>query len=194
MVRIIHFFVFLSSYKANFPLRKTDPNEIPFESLCLQVILEMKPPSDAELLPYLWLVCYSEGYIVDPSDLICLMAFLGRDIRQLIQTLELYVKANDNKDIFAHYLGLRQDESLVDMKLKCVPSRVAIDTLRLARCYQEEEEVEVDVMAVDDEQQEKEKEEDLFKIERALEDNAFIGTWLGWKENGNMVNLFLRVW
>jgi hypothetical protein len=143
----------------------------------------MKPPSDAELLPYLWLLCFSEGYILDPRDLICFMAFLGRDIRQLIQTLELYVK--NEYSLFEHYLGIRPEESLVDMKLKCTSSRTAVDTFRLARCYLEkEEEEEVDVMAVDH----TEEEEDLYRIERALENNAFIDTWLGWKENGNLVS------
>lgn len=150
-----------------------DPEQLPFENLCLQVILEIKPPSEAELLPYLWLLCYSEGYIVEPADLMCLMAFLGRDVRQLIQTLEMYAK--NGEPIFEKYLSIDRDEPLAQTKTKCVPSRVAVDTYRLARYYGDLG----DAMDEDD--------DGLERIEKALEDNAFIDTWLEWKENGNMV-------
>lgn len=137
----------------------------------------MKPATDTELLPYLWLLCYSEGYVVDPADLICLMAFLGRDIRQLIQTLEFFVK--NEEPVFESYLGIHLNESLVDMKLKCVPSRVAVDTFRLARCY---ENIGDSRMMSEDEDL-----DSLDQIEKALEDNALVDSWLGSKKNGNMV-------
>lgn len=138
----------------------------------------MKPPTDNELLPYLWLLCYGEGYIVDPADLICLMAFMGRDIRQLIQTLELYAKCEE--PIFESYMGIHLNESLASMKLKCIPSRVAVDTFRLTRCY---ENIGDTKMSLDDDNDM----DELEKIERALQDNALIDSWLGWKGNGNMV-------
>lgn len=115
---------------------------------------------------------------MDPADLICLMAFLGRDIRQLIQTLELYVK--NDQPIFDAYLGIDPHESLTDMKLKCIPSRVAIDTFRLARCYENMGDTN---MVSDD------NDDALDQIEKALEDNALIDSWLGWKGNGNLVRL-----
>ncbi len=131
----------------------------------------MKPPTEAELLPYLWLLCYSEGYIVDPADIICLVAILGRDIRRLIQTLEMYVK--NEEPIFERYLSI---DSTSNIKSKCIPSRVAVDTYRLAR-YRFNELSDTDMIEYDD----------LESIEKALEDNAFIDTWLGYKENGDMV-------
>lgn len=137
--------------------------------MSLQVIIDMKPPTENELLAYLWLICFAEGYTVDPADLVCLVAFLGRDIRQLIQTLELFA----GQGIFGHYLGINKHMDLLETKSRCVQSRVAIDTFRLVRCYQQldgytkqEEPIELD------------------DIVRILENNAFIDTWLGWKENG----------
>lgn len=147
----------------------------------LQVALNIQPPSDAELLPYLWLVCYSEGYVVDPADLICLMGFLGRDIRQLIQTLELYVK--NDQPIFDAYLGIDSAESITEMKLKCIPSRVAVDTFRLARCYKD----------ISDSKSGNGDDEDLDQIVKSLDDNALVDSWLGWKGNGNMVRLGSKI-
>ncbi|KAG0174296.1 hypothetical protein DFQ28_002666 [Apophysomyces sp. BC1034] len=68
----------------------TDAGVIPFESLFLQAVLDIKLPSTEELLSYLQLVCLAEGYLVDPSDLLCFVAVLGSDIRQLLQTLQLW--------------------------------------------------------------------------------------------------------
>ncbi|GAA5799154.1 hypothetical protein HPULCUR_004564 [Helicostylum pulchrum] len=171
------------SQKSKRPIVMTcnDPDQVPFESLYLQVVLEMKPPTDSELLPYLWLLCYGEGYIVDPADLICLMAFMGRDIRQLIQTLELYAKCEE--PIFQSYMGIHLNESLASMKLKCVPSRVAVDTFRLARCYENIGDTKMSLDDNDDNDM-----DELEKIERALQDNALIDSWLGWKGNGNMIH------
>ncbi|KAG2213994.1 hypothetical protein INT47_001265, partial [Mucor saturninus] len=170
------------SQKSKRPIIMTcnDPNQIPFENLYLQVALDVKPPSDAELLPYLWLVCYSEGYVVDPADLICLMAFLGRDIRQLIQTLEFYVK--NDQPIFDAYLGINPDEPITEMKLKCIPSRVAVDTFRLARCYKNMGDTKMGSNSDDDDA-------DFDQIVQALDDNALADSWLGWKGNGNMKRL-----
>lgn len=111
---------------------------------------------------------------MDPADLVCLMAFLGRDIRQLIQTLELYVK--NDQSIFDAYLGINSD----DMKLKCIPSRVAVDTFRLARCYRNMGDTKMTDNNNDD---------DFDKIVKALDDNALVDSWLGWKGNGNLVRL-----
>lgn len=151
-----------------------DPDQIPFENLCLQKVLDLKPPSEQELLPYLWLVCFAEGFMVHPSDLICLMALLGRDIRQLLQTLSLYA----GQGVFGQYLGLTNDMDPVEMKEKCIPSAAAIDTFRLASCYLDNDSNTKDG---------NEHEDELEHIVQALENNAFADTWLGWKENGNQV-------
>ncbi|CEP06795.1 hypothetical protein [Parasitella parasitica] len=149
-----------------------DAEQVPIENMSLQVIIDMKPPTENELLAYLWLVCFAEGYTVDPADLVCLVAFLGRDIRQLIQTLELYA----GQGIFGHYLGLSRDMDMVETKSRCVSSRVAIDTFRLGRSYQR-----LDGYAKNEET------EDLDGIEKILDNNAYIDTWLRWKERGTMV-------
>ncbi|EPB83396.1 hypothetical protein HMPREF1544_09871 [Mucor circinelloides 1006PhL] len=146
-----------------------DPEQVPIENMSLQVIIDMKPPAENELLAYLWLICFAEGYTVDPADLVCLVAFLGRDTRQLIQTLELFA----GQGIFGHYLGINKHMDLLETKSRCVRSRVAIDTFRLVRCYQQL-----------DGYTKQEEPNELDDIERILENNAFIDTWLGWKENG----------
>ncbi|KAI7901554.1 uncharacterized protein BX663DRAFT_513265 [Cokeromyces recurvatus] len=166
------------SQKSKRPIIMTcnDPNQIPFESLCIQMVLNLKPPSESELLPYLWLVCYAEGYVVDPVDLICLMAFLGRNIRQLLRTLELYI----GDHIFGRYLGIENDMDKVEIKLKSVPSKLAIDTFRLARYYEGIEESH-------NKEEEDEEGDDFDSIVQALENNAFVDTWLGWKEDSNLI-------
>lgn len=121
---------------------------------------------------------------MDPADLMCLMAFLGRDVRQLIQTLELYAK--NGGSIFEKYLSIdREDDPLALIKTKCVPSRVAVDTYRLARHYGDLG----DTMEEDDGD---DSDNGLERIEKALENNAFMDTWLTWKENGNMVKKTLK--
>jgi hypothetical protein len=148
-----------------------DPDQIPFENLCLQKVLDLKPPNEHELLPYLWLVCFAEGFQMNPADLMCLMALLGRDIRQLLQTLSLYA----GQDAFGKYLGFTKDMDAVEMKERCIPSRAAVDTFRLASCY-----LNIDSNT-------KDGGDELDTIVQALENNAFMDTWLGWKENGNQV-------
>lgn len=149
-----------------------DPEQVPIENMSLQVIIDMKPPTENELLAYLWLVCLAEGYTVDPADLVCLVAFLGRDVRQLIQTLELFA----GQGIFGHYLGIDKRMSILETKSRCVQSRVAIDTFRLVRAYQQL-----------DGYVKQEEPNALDDLEKILENNAFIDTWLGWKENGAMI-------
>ncbi|KAI8639612.1 hypothetical protein BD408DRAFT_421007 [Parasitella parasitica] len=149
-----------------------DAKQVPVENMSLQAIIDMRPPTENELLAYLWLMCFTEGYTVDPADLVCLVAFLGRDIRQLIQTLELYA----GQGIFGHYLGISRNMDMVETKSRCTPSRIAIDTFRLGRSYQQL-----------DGYVKKEDTADLSDIERILENNAFLDTWLQWKERGTMV-------
>ncbi|GAN06884.1 hypothetical protein MAM1_0140d06374 [Mucor ambiguus] len=162
------------SQKSKRPIIMTcnDPEQVPIENMSLQVVIDMKPPTENELLAYLWLVCFAEGHTVNPADLVCLVAFLGRDIRQLIQTLELFA----GQGIFGHYLGVNKHMSILETKSRCVQSRVAIDTFRLARAYQQ-----LDGYVKQEEPNE------LDDIEKILENNAFIDTWLGWKENGAMI-------
>ncbi|KAI8364050.1 P-loop containing nucleoside triphosphate hydrolase protein [Blakeslea trispora] len=144
-------------------------DQIPLDNLCLQIILDIKPPPDNELLPYLWLVCYREGFQVDPIDLVCLIGLLGRDIRKLLQTLEMFV----GQAIFGNYLGIHQDMDQVKMKLRCVPSETGIDTYRLACEYQ-------DMNSISEEQ---DNDEGLECIAKALENDCFIDSWLQDKEN-----------
>ncbi|KAI9481466.1 MAG: P-loop containing nucleoside triphosphate hydrolase protein [Benjaminiella poitrasii] len=163
------------SQKSKRPIIMTcnDPDQIPFENLYIQMVLNLKPPPESELLPYLWLVCFAEGYLVDPVDLICLMAFLGRDIRQLLQTLEMYAREN----IFGRYLGIENGMDETDVKLRSVPSNLAIDTFRLARYYE----------GVEEQYQVENEDDDFDTIVQALENNAFIDTWFKWKGNPSLV-------
>ncbi|KAF7728754.1 hypothetical protein EC973_005592 [Apophysomyces ossiformis] len=70
----------------------SDTGVVPFELLFLQAVLDIKPPPTEELLPYLQLVCLMEGYLVDPLDLVCFVAVLGNDVRQLLQTLQVWCR------------------------------------------------------------------------------------------------------
>ncbi|KAG1467980.1 hypothetical protein G6F56_004100 [Rhizopus delemar] len=65
-----------------------DPDQVPFEILCLQTVLNVLPPTIEEILPYLWLVCYAEDYIVDPKDLnyIVISPTLSKVSQAFIQT------------------------------------------------------------------------------------------------------------
>ncbi|KAI8346376.1 hypothetical protein EDC96DRAFT_521499 [Choanephora cucurbitarum] len=145
-----------------------DLDQIPLDNLCLQIVLDIKPPPDTELLPYLWLVCYREGFQVDPVDLVCLVGLLGRDIRKLLQTLEMFA----GQAIFGNYLGIHQDMDQAEMKLQCMPSETGVDTYRVACEYQD--------MNMFGEQ---ENQETLESITKALENDSFIDTWLEEKHN-----------
>ncbi|KAJ8658309.1 hypothetical protein O0I10_005992 [Lichtheimia ornata] len=67
-----------------------DINVVPIEQLFLQAVLMLKPPKKDELLAYLQLVCFAEGYLVHPADLAGLFAAIGYDMRQLMMTLQLW--------------------------------------------------------------------------------------------------------
>ncbi|KAI8988353.1 hypothetical protein BDF20DRAFT_327247 [Mycotypha africana] len=181
-----------------------DPDQIPFENLCLQIVLELKPPTETELLPYLWLLCYAEGHIVDPKDLLCFTAFFGHDIRKLIQTLNVELSAKKQQSMFLNHLGITaatsldsrsesdRIECLVDMRKKCIPSKLAVNTFRLAIAYDqllELDNTEGMVIANDGYKDGKEKEERqrLENFLQALNNNAFVDSWLTWKHGGTMV-------
>ncbi|KAI8069740.1 P-loop containing nucleoside triphosphate hydrolase protein [Gilbertella persicaria] len=149
--------------KSKRPIIMTYLDQVPLDNLSLQIVLDIKPPSDTELLPYLWLMCYLEGWRVEPADLVCLMGLLGRDIRRLIQTCELFA----GQEMFGKYLGIEQGMNLTDMKLRSIPSKVCVDTFRLARYYQHEETTK-----------EEEEEESLDVVLETLENHCFIDTWL----------------
>lgn len=59
------------------------------DMLFLQGILDYRYPDIEELMAYLHLICFSEGYLVHPVDLAGLVAATKNDLRQLINTLEL---------------------------------------------------------------------------------------------------------
>ncbi|KAI9248065.1 hypothetical protein BDA99DRAFT_252701 [Phascolomyces articulosus] len=71
-----------------------DRNLIPTELLFLQGILEYRYPDIEELMAYLHLICFSEGYLVDPVDLAGLVAATKKDLRLLVNTLELWCTEN----------------------------------------------------------------------------------------------------
>ncbi|KAL0094228.1 P-loop containing nucleoside triphosphate hydrolase protein [Phycomyces blakesleeanus] len=72
-----------------------DIKSVPVNKLSLQAILPFKAPDEKRLLPYLQLVCFSEGYLVYPHDLACLIDVIGCDLRQLIYTLEMWCKTQE---------------------------------------------------------------------------------------------------
>ncbi|KAI9020060.1 P-loop containing nucleoside triphosphate hydrolase protein [Phycomyces nitens] len=71
-----------------------DIKSIPIRKLTLQAVLAFKTPEEKRLLPYLQLVCFSEGYLVEPYDLACLIDVVGCDLRQLLYTLEMWCKTH----------------------------------------------------------------------------------------------------
>ncbi|KAI7886194.1 hypothetical protein K492DRAFT_233695 [Lichtheimia hyalospora FSU 10163] len=71
-------------------LAQKNINVVPLEQLFLQAVLMLKPPKKDELLAYLQLVCFAEGYLVHPADLAGLFATIGYDVRQLMMTLQLW--------------------------------------------------------------------------------------------------------
>ncbi|KAI8885096.1 P-loop containing nucleoside triphosphate hydrolase protein [Backusella circina FSU 941] len=169
------------SQKSKRPIIMTcnDPSQVPVDSLYLQSILDLEPPSDTELLPYLWLICFKEGHQVDPIDVICLLAVLGRDIRRLLQTLQLFCGQDR---IFGRYIGFDHTTSLLELKKLCQPSKTAVDTFRLARCYQEYR------FKKEKEMVSKEQTGDsLDDIYRALESLASLDSWEAHERRGDKV-------
>ncbi|KAI8144760.1 P-loop containing nucleoside triphosphate hydrolase protein [Fennellomyces sp. T-0311] len=95
---------------------------VPFDTLFLQGILEYRYPDNEELMAYLHLICFSEGYYVHPADLAGLCVMMKNDLRQLIMTLELwctqdksplddrladgYLRLHDCPGLFEQYLGI----------------------------------------------------------------------------------------
>ncbi|KAI9484417.1 P-loop containing nucleoside triphosphate hydrolase protein [Zychaea mexicana] len=73
-----------------------DRNLIPTDMLYLQGTLNYRCPDSEELMAYLHLLCFSEGYLVHPADLAGLVATTGYDLRRLINTLELWCTENDD--------------------------------------------------------------------------------------------------
>ncbi|KAI9482518.1 hypothetical protein BDB00DRAFT_857676 [Zychaea mexicana] len=73
-----------------------DTDMVPTETLKLEKAIEIHPQTTHSLLPYLQLLCFKEGYAVDPSDLLYLIASMGSDLRQLIHTLEVWCKQPNN--------------------------------------------------------------------------------------------------
>ncbi|KAI7885849.1 P-loop containing nucleoside triphosphate hydrolase protein [Lichtheimia hyalospora FSU 10163] len=72
-----------------------DDDLIPAESLLFEKVIRVHGQHRRILAPYLQLLCLKEGYIIDPFDLVHLIASIGNDLRQLIQTLEVWCKQPD---------------------------------------------------------------------------------------------------
>ncbi|KAI9260758.1 hypothetical protein BDA99DRAFT_513135 [Phascolomyces articulosus] len=69
-----------------------DTDMVPIEAMKLEKAIEIHPQTTHSLIPYLQLVCFKEGYAVNPMDLFYLVATMGSDLRQLIHTLEVWCK------------------------------------------------------------------------------------------------------
>lgn len=150
--------------------------------LYLQTVLDIQPPPLEELLPYLWLVCYAEGYQMDPADLVCLTALIGRDVRQLLQTLELY---RGVPHPFESYLSISPQMSMIGLKSRSIPSKIAVDTYRLVQCF------ESVVHHNEDEDMAESSQESLEDILGTLNNDGFIDVWTGSRERRLLVS-FLR--
>ncbi|ORE10635.1 P-loop containing nucleoside triphosphate hydrolase protein [Rhizopus microsporus var. microsporus] len=169
------------SQKSKRPIIMTcnDPDQIPFEMLYLQTVLDIQPPPLEELLPYLWLVCYAEGYQMDPADLVCLTALVGRDVRQLLQILELY---RGVPHPFESYLSISPQMSMTELKSRSIPSKIAVDTYRLVHCF------ESVVHRDEDEDMAESSQESLEDILGALNNDGFIDVWAGSRERRLLVS------
>ncbi|KAI9265996.1 hypothetical protein BY458DRAFT_573980 [Sporodiniella umbellata] len=153
-----------------------DPDQVPFEILTLQTVLYIKPPELEEILPYLWLICYAEGYVVDPADLICLVSMVGCDLRHLIQILELY---RDVPNPFETISGLYPRMSLYEKQAAYIPFK-STDNYQITNTYRS---------AVYEHCTEAVESENLEGLVKRLEDEAFIDTWLEIKEHKQMVSV-----
>ena len=65
---------------------------VPLDAMKTEKVIEIVPQTTQSLIPYLQLICFKEGYIINPSDLFYLVATMGSDLRQLIHTLEMWCK------------------------------------------------------------------------------------------------------
>ncbi|KAI7853519.1 hypothetical protein BDC45DRAFT_147739 [Circinella umbellata] len=69
-----------------------DTDMVPLDTMKIEKAIEIVPQTTQSLIPYLQLLCFKEGYIINPSDLFYLVATMGSDLRQLIHTLEMWCK------------------------------------------------------------------------------------------------------
>lgn len=147
--------------------------------LYLQTVLDIQPPPLEELLPYLWLVCYAEGYQMDPADLVCLTALVGRDVRQLLQILELY---RGVPHPFESYLSISPQMNMAELKSRSIPSKIAVDTYRLVQCF------ESVIHHDEDEDMAESSQESLEDILGALNNDGYIDVWAGSRERRLLVS------
>ncbi|KAG2216474.1 hypothetical protein INT45_004665, partial [Circinella minor] len=63
---------------------------VPLDTMKIEKAIEIVPQTTQSLIPYLQLLCFKEGYMINPSDLFYLVATMGSDLRQLIHTLEMW--------------------------------------------------------------------------------------------------------
>ncbi|CAO3669255.1 unnamed protein product [Rhizopus stolonifer] len=154
-----------------------DPDQVPFEILCLQTVLNVPPPTIEEVLPYLWLVCYAEDYMVDPRDLVCLVSMVGCDLRRLIQTLELY---RDLPNPFESISGLYPNMNAYEIHAAYVPFKSTVDNYQVTQTYKS---------AIYKQDIETKEENSLENVIERLENEAFIDNWLEPKNNRSMIHI-----
>ncbi|KAI8988518.1 P-loop containing nucleoside triphosphate hydrolase protein [Mycotypha africana] len=89
-----------------------ETSKIPFDSLNFQEVIFYEIPKRDSIIPYIHLICYSENYVVDPVEIEYLCNMLEYDIRQIINTLQLWLSKSTQQDgyiifnhLFAHIMG-----------------------------------------------------------------------------------------
>ncbi|KAI8388071.1 uncharacterized protein BYT42DRAFT_543440 [Radiomyces spectabilis] len=210
------------SQKSKRPIIMTcnDASTIPLESLYLQAVLHLYPPLPVELLPFLQLICLTEGYLIDPTDLTCFVTVIGGDIRQLLDTLEFWCRDKPrNLDItqdgrrtfvkypflFGHYMGIS------DLSLSC-PNDIArlmercghahcahhVDLLRICVHYLGKTAKAMEISVTD------EHDDTLSVVANAMERLSFTDAWFGTSKDRvsqqyqedprDQVNGFTRLW
>ncbi|KAI7872360.1 hypothetical protein BDF14DRAFT_1954059 [Spinellus fusiger] len=120
-----------------------DPSTIPMNNLRFHAVLTLGSPPTDVLLPWLQLVCFSEGYWVHPVDLICFVAWLG-NVREILNTLEMWCPRPTKKEkkegegvwdcrgLFGAYVGLMSYE--MEPTAMCNP-HTTIDKYALCKVY-----------------------------------------------------------
>ncbi|KAI8145373.1 P-loop containing nucleoside triphosphate hydrolase protein [Fennellomyces sp. T-0311] len=173
-----------------------DTDMVPTEALKLEKAIYIAPQTTNNLMPYLQLLCFKEGYVVDPSDLLYLVAVMGGDLRQLIHTLEVWCKQLPTDDLsktgrfrtctglFSQYMATDSDDLVLRLATDIQPED--IDVLELCQLMNNNKRVEPRRRAITA------KEffgSDLLATYRALETAAFSDTWITRQANQCQVKL-----
>jgi hypothetical protein len=159
-----------------------DESLVPFDHLQLQSTLYFDLPEKTSLVPYIQLICYSENYLVEPSDIAYLCELFQYDIRCIIDTLQFWLNETLEHDehfvyqyLFAHVMGFADllSRPSADNNLQLMDRIKGSDHRIQDLCKQYYFE------KILDHKQEKEEVMGIEDIYKVMETAAFADAWVG---------------